>query len=448
MPISLPLSEPRIMPRFGLLSTRQEAFCRHFVACGNAAEAARRAGYAERSARQSGHALLERSHIVERVRQIRLLWRQTARAEVQILLARLEQVWQAAVAAEAPQLMLRVVRFQAELSGVSREGQCHRPDFWPVPDEDEFGEVAAAAGTAAPGPLAQAVQLGRERAERALARHAARCEAGSAGPDRQDAPAAPAEEYVPGADAAEAERLRAEIEERGRLLDRPAPAPNSDDSDRNRPPVDRDAPLRPKPGFGDEPDIREDDEHYIDGVETDWMHDVRGGYEPVEPWPDAPPHEDPFVSGQDGPEQDGPEQNGPEQDDPDEDGKPEDGPADDGPEQEGEQVGEPEDGRRRKGNRRTGRRRKGSRRTAPASRLIAQTNPARLETGSGGKPNGAAHDISTNHDTPRICPKGAARIPPLGGGAMGRGPPPPPDVRSRRPTGSGKPPPPRGGRTH
>ena len=111
MPVSFPVPEPRIMPRFGLLSTRQEAFCRHFVACGNAAEAARRAGYAERSARQSGHALLERSHIVERVRQIRLLWRQTARAEVQILLARLEQVWEAAVAAEAPQLMLRVVRY-------------------------------------------------------------------------------------------------------------------------------------------------------------------------------------------------------------------------------------------------------------------------------------------------------------------------------------------------
>ena len=126
MPVSFPVPEPRLMGRYGLLSTRQEAFCRHFVACGNAAEAARRAGYAERSARQSGHALLERSHIVERVRQIRLLWRQTARAEVQILLARLEQVWQAAAAAEAPQLMLRVVRFQAELSGLSREGQGHR----------------------------------------------------------------------------------------------------------------------------------------------------------------------------------------------------------------------------------------------------------------------------------------------------------------------------------
>lgn len=369
MPVSFPLPEPRVMARFGLLSTRQEAFCRHFVACGNAAEAARRAGYAERSARQSGHALLERSHIVERVRQIRLLWRQTARAEVQILLARLEQVWEAAVAAEAPQLMLRVVRFQAELSGVSREGRCHRPDFWPVPDEDEFGEVAAASGMAAPGPLAQAVQLGRERAERALARHADQ----GAGPDGpKNGHDAPGEAYAAGADMAEAARLRAEIEERGRLLDRPAPAP---DSDRDLPPVDRDAPLEPKPGFGDEPDIREHDEDYIDGVETAWMNDVRAGCAPIEPWPDAPPHEDPFVPAQDDPEQDGP----------DEEATPEDGPAEDDPEQVGEQEGNPKDGRRRKGSRRTGRRGKGSRRTAPA---------ARPENGSGGKPNGAAHDIS------------------------------------------------------
>ena len=43
-----------------VLSTRQEAFCRYFTASGNAADAARRAGYAEGSARQTGHALLER----------------------------------------------------------------------------------------------------------------------------------------------------------------------------------------------------------------------------------------------------------------------------------------------------------------------------------------------------------------------------------------------------
>ena len=31
------------------LSTRQEAFCRHYTASGNAADAARQAGYSERS---------------------------------------------------------------------------------------------------------------------------------------------------------------------------------------------------------------------------------------------------------------------------------------------------------------------------------------------------------------------------------------------------------------
>ena len=335
MPVSFPVPEPRVMPRFGLLSTRQEAFCRHFVACGNAAEAARRAGYAERSARQSGHALLERSHIVERVRQIRLLWRQTARAEVQILLARLEQVWQAAAAAEAPHLMLRVVRFQAELSGVSREGHALRPDFWPMPDEDEFGEVAAAAGMTAPGPLAQAVQLGRERAERTLARHEAQAQAQAPGPDGQNAPAeGGVHGAVHGAAAAEAERLRAEIEERRRLLDPPAPAP---DSNRDLPPSGRDErPFRPAPGFGEEPDIRRGDEEYIDGVEADWMNRLRGGVEPIEPWSDVPPHEDPFVSAQDDPaeddrEQDNPVQADPVQADPVHDGPPRDEDAEDAP---------------------------------------------------------------------------------------------------------------------
>ena len=326
MPVSFPVPEPRVMPRFGLLSTRQEAFCRHFVACGNAAEAARRAGYAERSARQSGHALLERSHIVERVRQIRLLWRQTARAEVQILLARLEQVWQAAAAAEAPHLMLRVVRFQAELSGLSRDGQAHRPDYWPVPDEDEFGEVAAAAGMTTPGPLAQAVQLGRDRAERALARHETRHEAQHEARHETGAPAGrdangavngaghrPVNSPVNGADAVEAARLRAEIEECRALLEPPAPAP---DSDRDIAPAGTDRPFRPKPGFGEEPDIRREDQEYIDDVERDWMNSLRSGYEPTEPWADVPTHEDPFPSAQDDPEHDGPVQDDPMQDDP------------------------------------------------------------------------------------------------------------------------------------
>ena len=51
----MPIIQPAVA-----LSTRQEAFCRHFVSSGNAADAARQAGYSERSARQTGCALLER----------------------------------------------------------------------------------------------------------------------------------------------------------------------------------------------------------------------------------------------------------------------------------------------------------------------------------------------------------------------------------------------------
>ena len=74
----MPLLDPAVA-----LSTRQEAFCRHYTASGNAADAARQAGYAKRSARQTGSALLERPYIVERVRRIRMSWRRTARDEAQ-----------------------------------------------------------------------------------------------------------------------------------------------------------------------------------------------------------------------------------------------------------------------------------------------------------------------------------------------------------------------------
>ncbi len=53
------------------LPSRQEAFCRHFTA----------SGYAERSARQTGCALLERPWIVERVRRNRMSWKRAERDE-------------------------------------------------------------------------------------------------------------------------------------------------------------------------------------------------------------------------------------------------------------------------------------------------------------------------------------------------------------------------------
>ena len=108
----MPIIQPAVA-----LSTRQEAFCRHYAASGNAADAARQAAI-RTLRRQTGCALLERPYIVERLRRIRLSWKRTARDEVQIVLARLEQAWDAAVASGSAYMMVRVLRFQAEIAGL------------------------------------------------------------------------------------------------------------------------------------------------------------------------------------------------------------------------------------------------------------------------------------------------------------------------------------------
>ena len=146
----MPIIDPTVA-----LAARQEAFCRHYAVSGNAADAARRAGYSERSARQTGCALLERPYIVERLRRIRLSWKRTERDEARILLARSEQAWDAAVASGSAYMMLRVLRFQAEIAGLVGSAGGSRARLWPLAHEDELGEVGAGealeAGTE-PGP--------------------------------------------------------------------------------------------------------------------------------------------------------------------------------------------------------------------------------------------------------------------------------------------------------
>ncbi|MDE0409498.1 MAG: terminase small subunit, partial [Alphaproteobacteria bacterium] len=134
----MPIIDPAIA-----LSTRQEAFCRYYAASGNAADAARQAGYSERSVRQTGCALLERPYVVERLRRIRLSWKRTERDEAQIVLARLEQAWDAAVASGSAYMMVRVLRFQAEITGLVGSGGGTRARLWPVAHEDELGEIGA-----------------------------------------------------------------------------------------------------------------------------------------------------------------------------------------------------------------------------------------------------------------------------------------------------------------
>ena len=258
------------------LSTRQEAFCRHFTASGNAADAARRAGYAERSARQTGHALLERPYIVERVRRIRMSWQRTARDEARIALARLEQAWDAAVASGSAYLMLQIVRLQAEIAGLARPAGMRRAVLWPIAGEDEFGEMAEGdaleAGTE-PGPLADAVRSGRDRAERALARHRENREA----LERQEG-------FDEAAHARTAERLAEAVEERERLpvrFETPEPPPAEHRPQADDPPEETyDENRFPGERAGERPG---DDR--VDGAENDWLYQRRNGFaELYDPW--------------------------------------------------------------------------------------------------------------------------------------------------------------------
>ena len=133
---TVPEAPPPAPPPDSPLTLRQEAFCRHYAATGNAAGAARDAGYAGGSARQTGHDLLERPDVAGRVRAIRAAWRAVERDEAQILLGRLEQAWDAAVEQGSASLMIRVVKLQAELSGLDRRSAHRRAGLWPLPGEE------------------------------------------------------------------------------------------------------------------------------------------------------------------------------------------------------------------------------------------------------------------------------------------------------------------------
>ncbi len=270
----MPIIDPTVA-----LSTRQEAFCRHYAVSGNAADAARQAGYSERSARQTGCALLERPYIVERLRRIRLSWKRTERDEARILLARSEQAWDAAVASGSAYMMLRVLRFQAEISGLVKPVGGSRARLWPLAHEDEQGEIEAGeaqeVGTE-PGPLAEAVRCGRDRARGALERHHARREAMEG------------QEGFDGAAHEEAAlRLAGAVEERMRLpvcFEPPAPVPANDLPPADDPPEEtyEDYPWAGRDPTGDADWI---DDDRADGAEHDWLYQRRNGYADIyDPW--------------------------------------------------------------------------------------------------------------------------------------------------------------------
>lgn len=105
------------------LKRRQEMFCQHYLLDPNGARAARAAGYADSTARRQATRLLARDDVHHRLSEMR---RELARRyclDADVLMAKLEAVYQRALEAGQCYAASRAVELQARLAGLM-----HRPD--------------------------------------------------------------------------------------------------------------------------------------------------------------------------------------------------------------------------------------------------------------------------------------------------------------------------------
>ncbi len=100
-----------------LPNPRHEAFCQHFVLLGNAAYAAIDAGYARPSARNQGYRLMRRPSIRARIAEIRRVLARAYCLDAEVLLGKLEAVYQRANEHHFFHAAARCVELQARIAG-------------------------------------------------------------------------------------------------------------------------------------------------------------------------------------------------------------------------------------------------------------------------------------------------------------------------------------------
>jgi phage terminase small subunit len=122
----MPPTKPGIEPRNAdssdagtAMKARQERFCHRFVECANAAAAAKAAGYAPGSARNTGYRLLRNPRIVSRIAQLQAEMAQANCRELDTLLGKLETVYRRAVDGHQFSAAARAVELQAKLAGLA-----------------------------------------------------------------------------------------------------------------------------------------------------------------------------------------------------------------------------------------------------------------------------------------------------------------------------------------
>ena len=102
-------------PEPGALSLRRERFCQAYARHGNAARAAREAGYAPGFAKQRGHKLLKTAPVGARIEAIAAALDSEAADDPKELIRKLEIVYRRALKSRAFHAAARAVELQARL---------------------------------------------------------------------------------------------------------------------------------------------------------------------------------------------------------------------------------------------------------------------------------------------------------------------------------------------
>ena len=102
------------------LRSRHEAFCQYFVLYGSAANAAREAGYAPASCKNQGYRLMRQPRIRARVADIRRGLARAYALDAQVLLGKLEALYQRANEDHHFHAAVRAVEAQARIAAMSQ----------------------------------------------------------------------------------------------------------------------------------------------------------------------------------------------------------------------------------------------------------------------------------------------------------------------------------------
>ena len=116
-----PSRDPK--PVNGRLNPRQAAFCDHYDDTGNAAEAARRAGYSEHSARRQGHRLLGDDNIQQHIATLKNIRARARAMDREILMARLDDLYEEAMRHGRLNAAVQALRLMAQIGGHTRRGE-------------------------------------------------------------------------------------------------------------------------------------------------------------------------------------------------------------------------------------------------------------------------------------------------------------------------------------